>query len=149
LSASIFSARFFTAGHAGHGVTKRDKCELIFRSQTGADKVYYPRILPLCAGYEVSKRDISDLTFCSQTVADEIRLLIQEFQYCVQGMEGMGGMEMFKRDEMMAKMGMGGDDDDDDDDEDEFTSVSIHTFPLFRLPRFPSPCRTYRTGRSI
>lgn len=42
---------------------------------------------------------------------------------CLQGM-GAGGMEMFKRDEMMKQMGMGGADEDDEDDDEEFTSVS-------------------------
>ena len=40
-------------------------------------------------------------------------------------------MEMFKRDEMMKKMGMGGDDDDEDEDED-FTSVRV-VFCMFRI----------------
>lgn len=60
-----------------------------------------------------------------------IRFPLPKTHSCVQGMEGMGGMEMFKRDEMMAKMGMGGGDDDDDDDEDEFTSVSNYAFYCF------------------
>lgn len=42
-----------------------------------------------------------------------------------------GGMEMFKRDDMMKKMGMGaGDDDDDEDEDDDFTSVSFGFPPL-------------------
>ncbi|GAQ83536.1 hypothetical protein KFL_001520060 [Klebsormidium nitens] len=64
------------------------------------------------AGEEFQPKDSKDL---------EVERLMQEMQ----GMGGMGGgMEMFKRDEMMKKMGMGaGDDDDEDDDEDEdFTS---------------------------
>jgi hypothetical protein len=41
----------------------------------------------------------------------------------MKGMPGMGGAQMFSRDQMMGGMGMGGDDDDDDDDESPFAGA--------------------------
>jgi hypothetical protein len=93
----------------------------------------------------VFKRD--DLISHFVAVRGLIRFSLPETHSFVQGMEGMGGMEMFKRDEMMAKMGMGGDDDDDDDDEDEFTSVSNYAFFCIDFLIFDALAK--RIGRDV
>ena len=104
----------FTSDDASDGVKAFQKwlCEEETSACSGKTPAL-PKDRP--KGEKFKKRDKKDL---------EMERLMKNMQ----GMPGMGGAQMFSRDQMLRNMGGGGDDDDDDDDESPYGGFDPSSF---------------------